>query len=112
MTAWFFCSYSIDRKSNLERHFSIDEQTGVIATARPLDRESRAVHNLSVVATERGESVRARVHVHLDWHGGVNVCASCSSPLLFSNLLPGSGASGPEPDGEGPGSDLRERRQR
>ncbi|XP_056913219.1 cadherin-7-like isoform X1 [Takifugu flavidus] len=45
--------YSIDRQSNLERYFHIDSGTGVITTAQPLDRETVAVHNITVVATER-----------------------------------------------------------
>lgn len=40
----------------MERHFSIDAHTGVITTAQPLDRETVAVHNITVVATESRES--------------------------------------------------------
>uniref|UniRef100_A0A8D0AJV1 Cadherin domain-containing protein n=1 Tax=Sander lucioperca TaxID=283035 RepID=A0A8D0AJV1_SANLU len=44
--------YSIDRKSDVERYFTIDSISGVITTARSLDRETIAMHNLTVLATE------------------------------------------------------------
>ncbi|XP_028450211.1 cadherin-7-like [Perca flavescens] len=44
--------YSIDRKSDVERYFTIDSISGVITTARPLDRETVAVHNITILATE------------------------------------------------------------
>ncbi|KAM4605314.1 cadherin-7a [Polymixia lowei] len=44
--------YSIDRTTDLERFFDIDSNTGVLSTARPLDRELTAIHNLSILATE------------------------------------------------------------
>lgn len=50
------CRYSIDRKSDVERHFHIDSSSGVITTARPLDRETVALHNITVLATESCES--------------------------------------------------------
>lgn len=46
----------MDRGANRERYFHIDSGTGVITTAQPLDRESVAVHNITVVAAERRES--------------------------------------------------------
>ncbi|XP_074545543.1 cadherin-7-like [Halichoeres trimaculatus] len=44
--------YSIDRKSDMQRYFNIDSLSGLITTARPLDREAVALHNISVLATE------------------------------------------------------------
>ncbi|KAK6302195.1 hypothetical protein J4Q44_G00265500 [Coregonus suidteri] len=44
--------YSIDRNTDLERFFNIDAATGVISTAKPLDREVNAVHNITIFATE------------------------------------------------------------
>ncbi|KAL0966900.1 hypothetical protein UPYG_G00302000 [Umbra pygmaea] len=44
--------YSIDRNTDLERFFNIDASTGVITTAKPLDREVNAVHNITIFATE------------------------------------------------------------
>ncbi|XP_071369845.1 cadherin-7a [Centroberyx affinis] len=42
--------YSIDRNTDLERFFNIDSITGVISTAKPLDRELHPLHNLTVFA--------------------------------------------------------------
>ncbi|KAG7273899.1 hypothetical protein CRUP_025960 [Coryphaenoides rupestris] len=44
--------YSIDRNTDLERYFNIDGTTGVIRTARPLDRELVSLHNITVTASE------------------------------------------------------------
>ncbi|KAG8133438.1 hypothetical protein E2320_011225 [Naja naja] len=44
--------YSIDRNTDLERYFNIDANTGVITTAKALDRETNAVHNITVLAME------------------------------------------------------------
>ncbi|KAH0510833.1 Cadherin-7 [Microtus ochrogaster] len=44
--------YSIDRNTDLERYFNIDANSGVITTAKLLDRETNAVHNITVLAME------------------------------------------------------------
>ncbi|CAH2284679.1 cadherin-7 [Pelobates cultripes] len=44
--------YSIDRNTDLERFFNIDANTGIITIAKPLDRETNAVHNITVLAIE------------------------------------------------------------
>ncbi|XP_049987424.1 cadherin-7 isoform X2 [Alexandromys fortis] len=44
--------YSIDRNTDLERFFNIDANSGVITTAKLLDRETNAVHNITVLAME------------------------------------------------------------
>ncbi|XP_036940813.1 cadherin-7-like isoform X2 [Acanthopagrus latus] len=44
--------YSIDRESDVECYFNIDSRSGVITTARPLDRETVSLHNISLLATE------------------------------------------------------------
>ncbi|XP_061109916.1 cadherin-7-like [Conger conger] len=44
--------YSIDRNTDLERFFNIDAMTGVISTAKQLDREVNAVHNITILALE------------------------------------------------------------
>lgn len=54
------CRYSIDRKSDVERYFNIDSSSGVITTARPLDREIISLHNITILATESCKS-----HFHL-----------------------------------------------
>ncbi|XP_056382079.1 cadherin-11 [Hyla sarda] len=43
--------YSIDRHTDLDRYFNIQDD-GVIKTTKPLDREETAWHNISVIATE------------------------------------------------------------
>lgn len=47
--------YSIDRNTDLERFFNIDALSGVISTAKPLDREVNSVHNLTILAIETRE---------------------------------------------------------
>ncbi|XP_064409607.1 cadherin-7a isoform X2 [Latimeria chalumnae] len=44
--------YSIDRNTDLDRYFNIDANTGVITTAKSLDRETNSVHNITVQAIE------------------------------------------------------------
>lgn len=51
--------YSIDRNTDLERFFNIDALSGVISTAKPLDREVNSVHNLTILAIETRESAHA-----------------------------------------------------
>lgn len=36
----------------MDWYFTIDSTSGVIRTSRPLDRETTALHNITVVATE------------------------------------------------------------
>lgn len=52
----FPARYSIDRNTDLERFFNIDALSGVISTAKPLDREVNSVHNLTILAIETRES--------------------------------------------------------
>lgn len=54
----FPARYSIDRNTDLERFFNIDALSGVISTAKPLDREVNSVHNLTILAIETRESRR------------------------------------------------------
>ncbi|XP_031418994.1 cadherin-7a [Clupea harengus] len=44
--------YSIDRNTDLERFFNIEATTGIISTAKSLDREVNAVHNITILAIE------------------------------------------------------------
>lgn len=53
--------YSIDRNTDLERFFNIDALSGVISTAKPLDREVNSVHNLTILAIETRELTQATV---------------------------------------------------
>lgn len=48
--------YSISRRqSDKEGYFTVDRNTGVISVNRPLDYETRQVHELVVVAKDRGD---------------------------------------------------------
>ncbi|XP_022622122.1 cadherin-7-like [Seriola dumerili] len=44
--------FSIDQRSDVQRYFTIDSSSGLIRTNRPLDRETSALHNITVLATE------------------------------------------------------------
>ncbi|XP_052398429.1 cadherin-7 [Carassius gibelio] len=44
--------YSIDRNTDMERFFNVDALTGVISTAKALDREFNSFHNITILATE------------------------------------------------------------
>ncbi|XP_066532409.1 cadherin-7-like [Hoplias malabaricus] len=44
--------YSIDRNTDLERFFNVEANTGVISTAKPLDREVNSIHNITIFAME------------------------------------------------------------
>lgn len=48
----FFSRYSIDRNTDLERFFNVDAHSGVISTAKDLDREANSIHNLTIFAIE------------------------------------------------------------
>ncbi|XP_031408720.1 cadherin-7 [Meleagris gallopavo] len=50
--------YSIDRNTDLERYFNIDANSGVITTAKSLDRETNAIHNITVLAMESQNPVQ------------------------------------------------------
>lgn len=51
-----FCRYSIDRSSDPGRFFYVDVTTGALMTARPLDREDVAWHNITVLAVEMSKA--------------------------------------------------------
>ncbi|XP_056306388.1 cadherin-7 [Danio aesculapii] len=44
--------YSIDRNTDLERFFDVDVVSGVVSTAKPLDREAESLHNITIIASE------------------------------------------------------------
>lgn len=52
----FVARYSIDRNTDLERFFNVDALSGVISTAKPLDREANSIHNLTIFAIESRKS--------------------------------------------------------
>ncbi|XP_047424794.1 cadherin-7a [Mugil cephalus] len=85
--------YSIDRNTDLERFFNVDALSGVISTAKPLDREANSVHNLTIFAIESldpnqvGKGI-ALVTV-LDINDNAPVFAIDYETLLCENAMPG-----------------------
>uniref|UniRef100_A0AAV2JYN6 Cadherin domain-containing protein n=1 Tax=Knipowitschia caucasica TaxID=637954 RepID=A0AAV2JYN6_KNICA len=47
--------YAIDRRTDLDRIFNVHPGNGSIFLLRPIDREDRAWHNISVIASELSE---------------------------------------------------------
>lgn len=65
----FLSRYSIDRNTDLERFFNVDALSGVISTAKPLDREANSVHNLTIFAIESRKftyTLKSAVPVRVD----------------------------------------------
>ena len=58
------CRFSIDPQSDPEALFRITPDTGLITTAMELDREREHWHNITVIATQRGQ----RSHLTLRHH--------------------------------------------
>ncbi|XP_072307252.1 cadherin-7a [Eucyclogobius newberryi] len=85
--------YSIDRNTDLERFFNVDALSGVISTAKPLDREANSVHNLTIFAMESQDPTQighgvALVSV-LDINDNAPVFAIDYETLLCENSMPG-----------------------
>ncbi|XP_053713181.1 cadherin-6-like [Synchiropus splendidus] len=61
--------YSIDRDTDMNHRFDIDEASGTLTVAKSLDREAAAWHNISVIATEASDnppdSSRVPVYIHI-----------------------------------------------
>ncbi|XP_060693556.1 cadherin-8-like isoform X2 [Hemiscyllium ocellatum] len=81
--------YSIDRHTDLERLFNINADDGKITLAKPLDRETEAWHNITVIATEtRNHSQVSRVPVAikvLDVNDNAPELASQTEAYLCEN---------------------------
>ncbi|XP_055086059.1 cadherin-7a [Periophthalmus magnuspinnatus] len=85
--------YSIDRNTDLERFFNVDALSGIISTAKPLDREANSVHNLTIFAIESQDPTQigrgiALVTV-LDINDNAPVFAIDYETLLCENSMPG-----------------------
>ncbi|XP_078136584.1 cadherin-7 isoform X3 [Sander vitreus] len=85
--------YSIDRNTDLERFFNVDALSGVISTAKPLDREANLVHNLTIFAIESQDPTQigrgiALITV-LDINDNAPVFAIDYETLLCENAMPG-----------------------
>ncbi|CAM4645295.1 unnamed protein product, partial [Lepidochelys olivacea] len=95
--------YSILPHSDPGRYFSISPQDGTLRTALPLDRETLAWHNLTLVATELDSPARAApvpLAVHaLDVNDNVPQLAPGSEPFICHGTAPAD----PDRLGAGPG---------
>uniref|UniRef100_A0A8D3C617 Cadherin 7 n=1 Tax=Scophthalmus maximus TaxID=52904 RepID=A0A8D3C617_SCOMX len=79
--------YSIDRNTDLERFFNVDAVSGIISTAKPLDREANSVHNLTIFAIESPKRTPA-VRI-MDINDNAPVFAIDYETLLCENAMPG-----------------------
>ncbi|XP_077365206.1 cadherin-7-like [Festucalex cinctus] len=86
--------YSIDRNTDMERFFNVDALSGIISTAKPLDREANSAHNLTILAIESqdpnqiGKGV-AIINV-LDVNDNAPVFAIDYETLVCENAMAGS----------------------
>uniref|UniRef100_A0A8C4ZAQ9 Cadherin domain-containing protein n=1 Tax=Gadus morhua TaxID=8049 RepID=A0A8C4ZAQ9_GADMO len=85
--------YSIDRNTDLERFFNVDALSGVISTAKPLDREANSVHNLTLLAIESQDPTQIGKGIALitvlDINDNAPVFAIDYETLLCENAMPG-----------------------
>ncbi|XP_053714424.1 cadherin-7a isoform X1 [Synchiropus splendidus] len=85
--------YSIDRNTDLERFFNVDALSGVISTAKPLDREANSVHNLTILGIENQDRTQIGKGVALitvlDINDNAPVFAIDYETLLCENTTPG-----------------------
>uniref|UniRef100_A0A8C4HP61 Cadherin 7 n=1 Tax=Dicentrarchus labrax TaxID=13489 RepID=A0A8C4HP61_DICLA len=85
--------YSIDRNTDLERFFNVDALSGVISTAKPLDREANSVHNLTIFAIESQDPTQIGKGITLitvlDINDNAPVFAIDYETLLCENAMPG-----------------------
>ncbi|XP_064804944.1 cadherin-7-like isoform X5 [Oncorhynchus masou masou] len=85
--------YSIDRNTDLEGIFNVDALSGVISTAKHLDREVNSVHNLTILAMESQDPTKIGkgfvVITVLDINDNAPVFAIVYETLLCENAAPG-----------------------
>ncbi|XP_051538700.1 cadherin-7-like [Myxocyprinus asiaticus] len=85
--------YSIDRNTDLERFFNVDSVSGVISTAKPLDREVNSVHNITIFAIENQDPSQVGRGITLitvmDINDNAPVFAIEYETLLCENTAPG-----------------------
>ncbi|XP_077591752.1 cadherin-7-like [Stigmatopora nigra] len=86
--------YSIDRNTDMERFFNVDALSGVISTAKPLDREANSVHNLTILGIESQDPNQIgkglAVVTVLDVNDNAPVFAMDYETLLCENAPPGT----------------------
>ncbi|XP_028289948.1 cadherin-7-like [Gouania willdenowi] len=85
--------YSIDRNTDLERFFNVDASSGIISTAKVLDREANSVHNLTILAMESQDPSQIGKGIALitvlDINDNAPVFAIDYETLLCENAIPG-----------------------
>ncbi|XP_028832015.1 cadherin-7a [Denticeps clupeoides] len=85
--------YSIDRNTDLERFFNIEATTGVISTAKPLDREVNAIHNITILAIESLDPTQvgkgSAIITVMDINDNAPVFAIEYETILCENAIPG-----------------------
>ncbi|XP_031439789.1 cadherin-7-like [Clupea harengus] len=85
--------YSIDRNTDLERFFNVDASSGVISTAKALDREVNSVHNITIFAMESQDPSQVGRGVALitvmDINDNAPMFAIEYETLLCENSAPG-----------------------
>ncbi|XP_054876895.1 cadherin-7-like [Poeciliopsis prolifica] len=85
--------YSIDRNTDLERFFNIDALSGIISTAKSLDREANSIHNLTILAIESLDPNQIGKGITLitvlDVNDNAPVFAIDYETLLCENSMPG-----------------------
>ncbi|KAM4606285.1 cadherin-7 [Polymixia lowei] len=85
--------YSIDRNTDLERFFNVDALSGVISTAKLLDREANSVHNLTIFAIESQDPTQIGKGIALitvqDINDNAPVFAIEYETLLCEHAMPG-----------------------
>ena len=71
--------FSIDRSTDQDSIFHIDQVSGAITLGRVLDRETAGWHNITVAAVEAGRLVCSVIVVVDVWSHHVTMTASCHS---------------------------------
>nr|XP_057915926.1 cadherin-7-like isoform X2 [Doryrhamphus excisus] len=86
--------YSIDRNTDMERFFNVDALSGIISTAKRLDREANSVHNLTILAIESQDPNQIgkglAIVTVLDVNDNAPVFAIDYETLLCENTTPGT----------------------
>ncbi|XP_061821221.1 cadherin-7a isoform X2 [Nerophis lumbriciformis] len=86
--------YSIDRNTDMERFFNVDALSGIISTAKLLDREANLVHNLTILAIESQDPNQIgkglAIVTVLDVNDNAPVFAIDYETLLCENSAPGT----------------------
>uniref|UniRef100_A0A8C2Z3K7 Cadherin 7 n=1 Tax=Cyclopterus lumpus TaxID=8103 RepID=A0A8C2Z3K7_CYCLU len=77
------------RNTDLERFFNVDALSGVISTAKPLDREANLIHNLTVFAIDSRKFTCIALITVQDINDNAPVFAIDYETILCENAMPG-----------------------